>query len=153
MLAGVLSLIYFYGVKTVSNTKTHICLHYIITLNAFYFSVWVNLTIGIIKVSCNHLIYFFFTLSPTLSSFFPFLLLLLCLFLPLCSLFICMLCSVLIFQGLMHASIGVCAPWNWQEAWGDSYVCICVCTHTHAYKNEWTFDVFILSAVYAEDEV
>lgn len=26
----------------------------------------------------------------------------------------------------MYASIGACAPWNWQAAWGD---CVCVCVH------------------------
>lgn len=30
---------------------------------------------------------------------------------------ICMPRSVLIFQGLIYASIGVCTAWNWQEAW------------------------------------
>lgn len=118
---------------------------------AFYFSIWVNLTTGIIKVSSYHFVFSFF--SPTLSSFFPFLLLLFSPFLPLCSsLNLHAVLCINISGGYLcfNRCVCVCA-WKRQEAWGDSFVCVCV--RTHAYKKEWTFNVCVWSVVYAEDEV
>lgn len=52
--------------------------------------------------------------------------------------------SAWIFQGLIYASIDVCAPWNWQAAWGDSdvrvYVAGCACVR-ESRSGPWTASV------------